>query len=63
MKIDQQNFFCTAIWTADGTNQDSILGIGHKIKECLRLPVDVKIQYELHKDTANKQSSKMSFTI
>lgn len=52
-----------SIWTADGTNQDSILSIGHKLKECLRLPNEVQISYELHKDTANKQGQKMAFTI
>lgn len=53
----------TAIWTADGKNQDSILGIGHKLKECLRLSSEHPINYELHKDTAKKTSSAMSFTL
>ncbi|KAG4077954.1 hypothetical protein HA402_013454 [Bradysia odoriphaga] len=52
-----------SIWTAGGTNQESILSIGHKLKECLRLPNEVQISYELHKDTANKQGPKMAFTI
>lgn len=52
-----------AIWTADGKNQDSILSIGHKLKECLRLSSDVQITYELHKDTAQKAAPKMSFTL
>jgi len=52
-----------SIWTADGTNEESILGIGHKLKECLRLSSDTQITYELHKDTAEKTKSKMSFTL
>lgn len=44
----------TAIWTSDAKNKNSVLAIGTKLKEYLRLESDFKIYYELH--SANKNS-------
>lgn len=51
-------FFPLAIWTADCTNQDSILGIGLILKEYLQLPSDMEMFYGKHEDTANKVTNK-----
>lgn len=51
-------FLQLAIWTADCTNQDAILGIGLILKEYLQLPSDIEMFYGKHEDTVNKVTSK-----
>lgn len=50
------------MWTADGKNRNSILSIGHKLKESLGLPNDMQMIYELHTASANK-GAKPLYTI
>lgn len=52
-------FICmfTAIWTANGNNEEAALEIGHKLREALRLGRQNLLQYQLHKDTMVKQGS------
>lgn len=50
--------FISAIWTADSTNQDAIIGIGLILKEYLQLPSDIEMFYAKHEDTASKLTNK-----
>ena len=46
-----------AIWTRDFTKKESVMRIGHMFKASLRLPDDVQLGYQSHRDTATKTSS------
>lgn len=46
-----------AIWTSNN-NKQRILSIGKKLKESLKLPQELQIQYELHKESAFKHGGK-----
>lgn len=48
--------FFTAIWTANGNNEEAALEIGHKLRDALRLGRQ-NLQYQLHKDTMVKTGS------
>lgn len=58
------SIFClTAIWTSNN-NQARIISIGTKLRESLKLPDDLRINYEFHKETAFKHGSKApAFTL
>ncbi|XP_066261654.1 eukaryotic translation initiation factor 4E1-like [Euwallacea similis] len=53
------------VWTSDANNSASVLEIGKKLKERLRIPACTTIGYEIHKDTMDKtgSSSKYSYTL
>uniref|UniRef100_A0A0K8TSA0 eIF-4F 25 kDa subunit n=1 Tax=Tabanus bromius TaxID=304241 RepID=A0A0K8TSA0_TABBR len=52
-----------SIWTADGNNEEAVLEIGRKLKECLRVDSDkTELHYQLHKDTMVKSGSAIKST-
>lgn len=53
------------IWTAEANHSSSIMEIGRRLKERLRLPVKMGMSYQSHKDTASKvgANSKSMFTL
>ena len=53
------------IWTSDATHSSSIMEIGRRLKERLRLPSKMGMSYQSHKDTATKSgaNSKNLFTL
>jgi len=57
-RIPLFNAICfSAIWTANGNNEEAALEIGHKLRDALRLGRNNSLQYQLHKDTMVKQGS------
>ncbi|XP_011504635.1 PREDICTED: eukaryotic translation initiation factor 4E-like isoform X2 [Ceratosolen solmsi marchali] len=46
-----------AVWTANASNQSSVMEIGRKLKERLRIPPSIIIGYQAHKDNKNKPGS------
>jgi len=53
------------VWTSDANNAASVVEIGRKLKERLKIPQHVKIGFEVHKDTMDKtgSTSKYSYTV
>lgn len=47
----------TAVWTANN-DKNKILSVGRKLKESLRLPQEMQIHYEFHKEAAFKHGNK-----
>lgn len=52
-----KQFSTTAIWTSDAKKKKSILAIGLKLKEYLRLDSNFKLYYEAH--SASKDTKPM----
>lgn len=50
------------IWTSDADNEDSVMEIGRKIKERLRITPKATIGYQVHKDTMIKKGSQTKNT-
>lgn len=50
----------TAIWTSDAKKKKSVLAIGVKLKEYLRLDSDFKLYYEMH---SSKKNAKPLYTL
>lgn len=53
------------IWTADANHSSSIMEIGRRLKERLRMPPKLTMSFQSHKDTASKvgANSKSMFTV
>nr|QBH73400.1 eukaryotic translation initiation factor 4e [Liposcelis bostrychophila] len=53
------------LWTADAHRTQSVMEIGRKLKERLKIPKNVILGYQVHKDTAAKSGSvtKNSFQV
>ncbi|KAK6641828.1 hypothetical protein RUM44_013546 [Polyplax serrata] len=53
------------LWTANAKEESSVLSIGQKIKETLKIPKGVTLGYQMHDDSAAKSSSvtKNSFEV
>ncbi|KAG7188282.1 hypothetical protein KM043_007946 [Ampulex compressa] len=53
------------VWTANANSVESVMEIGRKLKEKLRITSKVQIGYQVHKDTMAKAGSltKMTYTI
>lgn len=53
------------IWTADANHSSSIMEIGRRLKERLRMPPKLTMSFQSHKDTASKTgaNSKSMFTV
>lgn len=50
------------IWTANANNEDSVMEIGQKLKERLRITTKASIVYQIHKDTMIKKGSQTKNT-
>ncbi|XP_046979944.1 eukaryotic translation initiation factor 4E-like [Schistocerca americana] len=50
------------LWTSDASNEQSIMKIGHKLKERLKIGRNITISYQSHKDTMAKSGSATKIT-
>ncbi|EDW81614.1 uncharacterized protein Dwil_GK12168 [Drosophila willistoni] len=46
-----------SLWTANGSDKEAVLEIGHKLREALRLNRQCQLHYHVHKDTIVKRGS------
>lgn len=46
-----------AVWTSDSKDEETVMAIGHMLKQCLRLDQRTKLQYETHLQSMSKNSS------
>lgn len=60
VSFDRKVFSIIAIWTSDAKKKKSVMAIGNKLKEYLRLDSDFKLYYELH---SAEKNSKPLYTI